>query len=319
MDRRRLTRFAWLSVIAAVVTIALKLAAYLLTASVGLLSDALESLVNLAGALMALAMLIVAARPPDEDHAYGHGKAEYFSSVLEGTLILVAAVSIGVAAVRRLLEPRPLEQIGLGLGISIVASVVNLAVAVVLLRAGRRYRSITLEANARHLLTDVWTSAGVVAGVGAVALTGWQRLDPVVALLVAGNVVRTGLGIVRRSVAGLMDTALPEGEVRALREVLARHAESGAQFHALRTRQAGARRFVSVHVLVPGEWTVARGHQLLERIEADLRAALENVSVLTHLEPLDDPSSWADVALDRSAAESDSLSREKPVRPPGPT
>jgi len=319
MDRRRLTRFAWLSVIAAVVTIALKLAAYLLTASVGLLSDALESLVNLAGALMALAMLIVAARPPDEDHAYGHGKAEYFSSVLEGTLILVAAVSIGVAAVRRLLEPRPLEQIGLGLGISIVASVVNLAVAVVLLRAGRRYRSITLEANARHLLTDVWTSAGVVAGVGAVALTGWQRLDPVVALLVAGNVVRTGLGIVRRSVAGLMDTALPEGEVRALREVLARHAESGAQFHALRTRQAGARRFVSVHVLVPGEWTVARGHQLLERIEADLRAALENVSVLTHLEPLDDPSSWADVALDRSTAVPDSLSREKPVRPPGPT
>jgi len=319
MDRRRLTRFAWLSVIAAVVTIALKLAAYLLTASVGLLSDALESLVNLAGALMALAMLIVAARPPDEDHAYGHGKAEYFSSVLEGTLILVAAVSIGVAAVRRLLEPRPLEQIGLGLGISIVASVVNLAVAVVLLRAGRRHRSITLEANARHLLTDVWTSAGVVAGVGAVALTGWQRLDPVVALLVAGNVVRTGLGIVRRSVAGLMDTALPEGEVRALREVLARHAESGAQFHALRTRQAGARRFVSVHVLVPGEWTVARGHQLLERIEADLRAALENVSVLTHLEPLDDPSSWADVALDRSTAAPDSFSREKPVRPPGPT
>jgi cation diffusion facilitator family transporter len=319
MDRRRLTRFAWLSVIAAVVTIALKLAAYLLTASVGLLSDALESLVNLAGALMALAMLIVAARPPDEDHAYGHGKAEYFSSVLEGTLILVAAVSIGVAAVRRLLEPRPLEQIGLGLGISVVASVVNLAVAVVLLRAGRRHRSITLEANARHLLTDVWTSAGVVAGVGAVALTGWQRLDPVVALLVAGNVVRTGLGIVRRSVAGLMDTALPEGEVRALREVLARHAESGAQFHALRTRQAGARRFVSVHVLVPGEWTVARGHQLLERIEADLRAALENVSVLTHLEPLDDPSSWADVALDRSTAVPDSLSREKPVRPPGPT
>jgi cation diffusion facilitator family transporter len=319
MDRRRLTRFAWLSVIAAVVTIALKLAAYLLTASVGLLSDALESLVNLAGALMALAMLIVAARPPDEDHAYGHGKAEYFSSVLEGTLILVAAVSIGVAAVRRLLEPRPLEQIGLGLGISVVASVVNLAVAVVLLRAGRRHRSITLEANARHLLTDVWTSAGVVAGVGAVALTGWQRLDPVVALLVAGNVVRTGLGIVRRSVAGLMDTALPEGEVRALREVLARHAESGAQFHALRTRQAGARRFVSVHVLVPGEWTVARGHQLLERIEADLRAALENVSVLTHLEPLDDPSSWADVALDRSTAAPDPLSREKPVRPPGPT
>ena len=186
MDRRRLTRFAWLSVAAAVATIALKLAAYLLTASVGLLSDALESVVNLAGALMALAMLVVAARPPDEDHAYGHGKAEYFSSVLEGTLILAAAVSIGVAAVGRLLAPRALEQIGLGLAVSIVASLLNLAVAIVLLRAGRRHGSIALEANARHLLTDVWTSAGVVAGVGAVAVTGWQRLDPVVALLVAG-------------------------------------------------------------------------------------------------------------------------------------
>ncbi len=301
MDRRHLTRFAWLSVAAAVATIALKLAAYLLTASVGLLSDALESVVNLAGALMALAMLIVAARPPDEDHEYGHGKAEYFSSVLEGTLILVAAVSIGVAAVRRFLDPRPLEQIGLGLGVAVVASLLNLGVAVVLLRAGRRHRSITLEANARHLLTDVWTSAGVVAGVGAVALTGWQRLDPIVALMVAGNIVCTGLGLVRRSVSGLMDTALPEGEVRALREVLGRHAESGARFHALRTRQAGARRFVSVHILVPGDWTVARGHQLLERIEADIRAAVDNVSVLTHLEPLEDPSAWADIALDRSA------------------
>lgn len=309
MDRRRLTRFAWLSVAAAVVTIALKLAAYALTGSVGLLSDALESLVNLAGALMALAMLVVAARPPDEEHAYGHGKAEYFSSVLEGSLILVAAVSIGVAAVRRLIEPRPLEQIGLGLAVAIVASAVNLAVALVLLRAGRRHRSITLEANARHLMTDVWTSAGVLAGVLAVALTGWQRLDPVVALVVAANVVRTGLGILRRSVAGLMDTALPEAEVRVLRDVLARHAESGAQFHALRTRQAGPRRFVSVHILVPGEWTVARGHELLERIEADLRGALDDVSVLTHLEPLDDPSSWADVALDRPAAETDSPDR----------
>jgi cation diffusion facilitator family transporter len=314
MDRRRLTRFAWLSVAAAVATIALKLGAYLLTHSVGLLSDALESVVNLAGALMALAMLVVAARPPDEDHAYGHGKAEYFSSVLEGTLILAAAVSIGVAAVGRLLEPRALEQIGLGLGVSVVASLLNLAVAVVLLRAGRRHRSIALEANARHLLTDVWTSAGVVAGVGAVALTGWQRLDPVVALLVAGNIVRTGIGLVRRSVSGLMDAALPAGEVEALRAVLARYAESGARFHALRTRRAGPRRFVSVHVLVPGDWTVARGHQLLERIEADIRAALDNASVLTHLEPLDDPSAWEDIALDRTApAESSggALSRDR--------
>ncbi len=299
MDRRHLTRFAWLSVAAAVVTIALKTVAYLVTGSVGLLSDALESLVNLVGALMALAMLTVAARPPDDDHAYGHTKAEYFSSVLEGTLILVAAVSIAVAAVQRLIAPQPLHQIGLGLGVSVLASLVNLGVALVLLRASRAHHSITLEANARHLFTDVWTSAGVLVGVGAVALTGWQRLDPFVALLVAANIVWTGTAIVRRSVSGLMDSALPACDVRAVLDVLERYAESGAQFHALRTRQSGPRRFVSVHILVPGQWTVLRGHQLLERLEADIRAVLTNATVFTHLEPLDDPASWEDLSLDR--------------------
>ncbi|MEW5981863.1 MAG: cation diffusion facilitator family transporter [Acidobacteriota bacterium] len=300
MERTHLTRFAWLSVVAAILTIALKTIAYLVTGSVGLLSDALESLVNLAGALMALAMLAVAARPPDDDHAYGHTKAEYFASVVEGTLILAAAVSIGAAAIHRLMYPRALEQIGLGLGVSVLASLVNFTVALVLLRAGRRFHSITLEANARHLFTDVWTSAGVLAGVGAVALTGWLRLDPIVALLVAANIVRAGTAIVRRSVSGLMDSALPAGEVRAVCDVLERYAESGAQFHALRTRQSGPRRFVSVHILVPGHWTVLRGHQLLERIEADVRAALVNVTVFTHLEALDDPASWEDLALDRT-------------------
>jgi cation diffusion facilitator family transporter len=301
MDRRFLTRFAWLSVSAAVLTITLKTGAYLLTNSVGLLSDAIESMVNLAGALMALAMLTVAARPPDQDHSYGHSKAEYFSSVIEGTLILVAAASISVAAVFRLINPRPLEQIGLGLAVSVIASLLNLAVALVLMRAGKRHQSITLEASAHHLFTDVWTSVGVLVGVGAVALTGWQRLDPIVALLVAANIVWTGVGLVRRSVAGLMDIALPIEEQRTLQDALARYAESGIQFHALRTRQAGPRRFVSVHVLVPGEWTVLRGHQLLERIEADIRGLLPNVTVLTHLEPRDDPSSWDDIALDRGA------------------
>jgi len=299
MDRRFLTRYAWLSVAAAVVTIVLKTAAYLLTDSVGLLSDAMESLVNLAGALMALAMLTVAARPADQDHAYGHTKAEYFSSVVEGLLIIVAAVSIAVAAVQRLLEPRPLEQIGLGLGISVLASGVNLAVALVLLRAGKRHASISLEANAHHLLTDVWTSVGVVAGVGAVALTGWGRLDPIVALVVAANIVWTGVAIMQRSVSGLMDVALSDEEQRTIQGVFERHSESGLQFHALRTRQSGSRRFVSVHVLVPGAWTVQRGHELLEEIEGQIRAAVPNATVTTHLEPLEDPRSWEDLSLDR--------------------
>ena len=299
-DRSSLKRFAWLSIAAAIVTMALKTESYLLTGSVGLLSDAIESLVNLAGALMALAMLTVAARPADDEHTYGHSKAEYFSSGVEGSLILIAAVSIGVAASQRLITPRPLEQIGLGLGVSIAASLVNLGVALVLLRAGKKHDSVTLDANARHLMTDVWTSAGVVVGVGAVALTGWERLDPIVALLVAGNIIRTGVRIVRTSVFGLMDTALPGNEQQIVRDILEGYVPSGIQFHALRTRQSGARRFVSVHVLVPGSWTVHQGHQFLERIEADIRKALSGVTVFTHLESLDDPSSWEDVALDRT-------------------
>lgn len=298
-DRAALTRFAWLAVAAAVLTMALKGAAYWLTGSVGLLSDALESLVNLAAALMALAMLAIAARPPDEEHAYGHSKAEYFSSVIEGTLILVAAASIAVAAVRRLITPRPLEQIGIGLSIAVAAALVNVAVALVLLRAGRRHQSITLEASARHLLADVWTTAAVVAGVGAVRLTGWHHLDPIVALAVAANIVWTGVRLVNQSVSGLMDVALPADEQQALRSVLARYLELGVHYHALRTRQAGPRRFVSVHVLVPGDWSVQRGHELLERLEADVHAALPHVSILTHLEPIEDPSSWEDLSLDR--------------------
>jgi len=303
VDRRLLTRFAWLAIAAAVATMGLKALAYHLTGSVGLLSDALESLVNLASALMALAMLTAAALPPDEDHAYGHSKAEYFSSVLEGTLILIAAVSIGIAAVGRLIHPQPLQQIAAGLALSVAASAINLVIALVLLRAGKRERSIALDASAHHLLTDVWTSAGVVVGVGAVALTGWQPLDPAVALIVAANILWSGYRLVRASVAGLMDTALPAEEYASLRRVLDAHVENGIQYHALRTRESGARRFVSLHVLVPGDWTVHRGHALLERIEADIRGVVPNVTVLTHLESLDDPASWDDQSLDRVAAE----------------
>ncbi len=314
-NRSPLTRFAWLSIAAAVLTIALKSAAYFLTGSIGLLSDAVESLVNLVGALMALAMLTIAARPADEDHAYGHGKAEYFSSGVEGTLILIAAVSIGVAAIQRLLSPKPLEQIGFGLGVSIVASLVNLFVALVLSRAGKRYHSITLEANAQHLMTDVWTSAGVLLGVGAVALTGLERLDPIVALLVAGNIIWAGVRIVRKSVLGLMDTALPIEEQKVIQGVLERYRQSGMQYHALRTRQAGARRFVSFHVLVPGVWTVQRGHNLLEHIESDLRLALPNTTVFTHLESLNDPASWDDTTLDHVETPSMGSAAKHPQQP----
>ncbi|MCX6550887.1 MAG: cation diffusion facilitator family transporter [Acidobacteria bacterium] len=296
-----LKRFAWLSIAAALTTIALKTVAYLLTGSVGLLSDAIESIVNLVGAFMALSMLTVAARPADEDHSYGHSKAEYFSSGVEGTLILIAALAIAVAATERLLWPRPIDQVGIGLAVSLVASLVNLAVALVLLRASREHHSITLEANAHHLLTDVWTSAGVIAGVGAVAMTGWVRLDPLVALVVAANIVWTGTRIVRKSILGLMDTALPAEELAAVKRALESHLGEGIEYHALRTRVSGARRFVSLHVLVPGAWTVHRGHELLEDIEARIRAAVPNVTILTHLESLDDPASWDDVHLDRPA------------------
>jgi len=294
-----LARFAWLSIAAAVTTIAMKTVAWRMTGSVGLLSDALESVVNLVAAIMTLLMVTLAARPPDEEHAYGHSKAEYFSSIVEGALILVAALAIAWAATDRLLHPQPLEQAGLGLVVSAGASLVNLVVARVLFAAGRLHRSIALEADAHHLMTDVWTSAGVLVGIGVVAVTGWTVLDPLVAIGVAINIVWTGVQLIRRSALGLLDTALPEGERALLQQVLDRHDAAYVRFHAVRTRQAGARRFVSMHVLVPGEWTVTRGHRLLEQIEAEIRAALPGSTVLTHLEAMEDPASWEDQGLDR--------------------
>ncbi len=298
-NRRSLARFAWLSIAASLATIALKVAAWRLTGSVGLLSDALESIVNLAAASMTLAMLVVAAKPPDEVHAFGYGKAEYFASGAEGALILFAAFGIAWAAAARLVHPAPIEQPGLGLAVSLAATLVNLGVARILLAAGRRHHSIALEADGHHLMTDVWTSVGVVAAIGAVALTGWLRLDPVIAFAVAAQIVWSGVSLIRRSWIGLLDRALPDAEQQSLRAVLARHACAEVQFHAVRTRQGGARRFVAMHVLVPGEWTVARGHALLERIEEDVRAALPNATVFTHLEALEDPASFQDQELDR--------------------
>ena len=297
-NRSSLTRYAWLSIAAAIVTIGLKSLAYWLTGSVGLLSDAVESLVNLLAAIMALAVLTVAARPPDDEHLYGHSKAEYFASGVEGILILLAAISIGATAVQRLITPQPIE-VGVGLAFSIVASLINFGVARVLLRAGKANNSITLEADARHLMTDVWTSVGVIGGVGIVAITGWERLDPIVALAVAANIVRSGYRLIKHSVSGLMDTALPAKEHHAVLEILEAYKKQGAQYHALRTRQAAARRFVSFHLIVPGAWTIARGHQLLERIEAEIHNALSEVTVSSHLEPIEDSSSFEDTGLDR--------------------
>ena len=299
MSRSSLTRYAWLSIAAAVTTMALKGVAYWLTGSVGLLSDAVESIVNLIGAGIALAMLTIAARPADEDHAYGHSKAEYFASGAEGILILIAAISIGVAAGSRLIHPQPLEQASAGLVVSTAASLINFFVARILLRAGRKHNSITLEADARHLMTDVWTSAAVIGAIMAVALTGWQILDPLIALAVAVNIVWSGYHLIQRSTSGLMDSALPPEELAEVMRILETYAQQGLQHHALRTRQAASRRFVSVHVLVPGFWTVDAGHVLLEQLEADIRAAMPEVTITTHLEPLDDPASHQDKELDR--------------------
>ena len=310
-----LTRFAGLSVAAAAATILLKVAAWRLTGSVGLLSDAFESGVNLVGALMALSMLTIAARPADAGHAYGHSKAEYFSSGVEGALILVAAGSIAYAALQRLLTPRPLEQIGVGMAVSVAASLINLGVALILGRAGKKHNSITLRSNSRHLMTDVWTSFGVLTGVGAVAITGWLVLDPLIALAVAANIVWSSFNILKETIAGLMDTALPAADLEAIQSALGAYEARGIQFHALRTRQSGARKFVSVHVLVPGKWSVQQGHELAEQIEAQIRAALDNATAFTHIEPLEDPISWADIPLDRDDA-FDLLGACEPENPP---
>lgn len=294
-----LKRYAWLSIAAALATILLKGWAWWLTGSVGLLSDALESFVNLAGAMMALAMLSLAALPADDNHAHGHGKAEYFSSAFEGFLILLAAVGIAYTAIGRLLNPQPLEAVGIGLAVSVAASIINLVTSRILMGVGRKYKSITLEADAHHLLTDVWTSVGVIAGVALVWVSGWLWLDPVIALLVALNIVWTGWQLLQRSAAGLMDVSIPEEEIRVIASVLDRYRQQGLEFHALRTRQAGTRAFISFHLLVPGAWSVQEGHDWSERIEADIRQVVSHAHITTHLEPKEDPVSLADQELDR--------------------
>lgn len=296
-SRRDLSRFALLSIAVAVVTIALKTLAWQLTGSVGLLSDAAESLVNLVAAIGAFTALRVAARPADAGHNFGHSKAEYFSAVAEGAMIVVAAAVIIYAAVDRLFHPQELDSVGIGLFVSVAATVLNGVVGLVLIRAGRRHRSLTLEADGQHLLTDVWTTIGVIVGVMLVALTGWLPLDPLVAIAVAINIIVVGARLIWRSGAGLMDAALPDDDRSAVEAVLDRYREQGIGFHDIRTREAGHERFVQMHMLVPGDWSVQRAHDLGEEIEADLDAALDHLSVTIHVEPVDDPRSYEEWRL----------------------
>ena len=285
---------------AALATIGLKALAWWLTGSVGLLSDALESLVNLAAALLALSMLRLAAAPPDADHPHGFSKAEYFAAGIEGALIVLAAAGIFAAAIPRLIEPRPLEAPVLGLALSVAASAINLGVGLLLIRVGRQEHSIALEADGHHLMTDVWTSAGVVAGVALVVATGWLRLDPLVAMMVAVHIIWTGLRLMRRSWKGLLDPAISAEETAEVTKLFTEYSKRyGVSFHALRTRQAGARRFISFHFLVPDAWSVARAHQLSEEIESRIRSMVPNAAVFTHIEPISDPSSYEDQELDR--------------------
>ena len=285
-ENRLLVRYMAASVVAALTTIALKTTAALLTGSVGFLSDALESTVNLVAALVALTALLLAARPPDTSHDFGHGKAEYLSAAAEGGMVFVAAGLIIWTAVQRLLDPTPLDQPGLGLALSAVASAVNLAIGLLLVRAGRAHRSITLTADGRHLLTDVWTSGGVFAGVALVAIFDWEVLDPIVALVVGVNILRTGGQLVRRSFIGLLDAALPPTEVAEVHQVIERHrAEHGVGFGPIRTRESGRQRFVYLTMTVPPDWTVMHSHELTEQLEADIERRLPGSVTFVHVEP----------------------------------
>jgi cation diffusion facilitator family transporter len=296
----RLTRFAWLSIAAALVTLAIKWLAWWVTGSVGLLSDALEGFVNLGAALVALWMLKLASAPPDAKHPYGLSKAEYFAAGTEGTMIVLAAAGIIASALPRLLEPQPIDTPGIGLALSVLATAINFSVSAVLMRAGRQSNSITLEADGRHLMTDVWTSAGVVAGVALVWLSGWLILDPLIAIAVGVHIIWAGVQLLRRSVLGLLDVAIPGDDLKEIHKLFAEYSRRhGVSFHALLTRQAGARHFVSFHLLVPDQWTVLQGHRLCEEIEERIRELVPNASVLTHLEPISDPASYDDQTIDR--------------------
>lgn len=297
-----LKKFVYISIAAAILTIALKLIAYHLTNSVGLLSDAMESCVNLVAAVVALIMIRLAEKPPDQEHEFGHNKAEYFSSAIEGGLIVLAAFSIIWSAVPRIIHPQPLENLSGGLLIAVAASLINLAASTILIKNGKKYNSITLEADGKHLMTDVLTSAGVLLGIGLMKLTGWLRIDGIVAIGVAINIIWTGYQLLKRSALGLLDTALPKEELDNIRLVLEKYEQQNIQFHSLMTRQSGQRKFILVHILMPGTMDIQQGHNLAEKVENDIRMLFPNTqtTVFTHLEPIEDPVSMLDISIDRT-------------------
>lgn len=300
MQTESLKKFIYLSIAAAIATIALKSFAWYLTDSVGLLSDALESCVNLVAAIIALVMITIAEKPADEEHAFGHGKAEYFSSAIEGGMIILAAFSIIWAAIPRVIHPQPLENVGIGSLIAIGASAINLVVALILLKNGQKNNSITLEADGKHLMTDVYTSAGVLAGIGLVKLSGWLVLDGIVAIGVALNILWAGYKMIRRSAMGLLDAGIPEADYLKLVKTLESLKLQNIEYHSLLTRQSGQRKFIELHVLVPGQWTIQEGHNSAEKIEKDIRDLFDGpVTVFTHLEPKEDPVSMDDIGIDR--------------------
>ncbi|WP_052462400.1 cation diffusion facilitator family transporter [Nigerium massiliense] len=280
-----LLRFAWLSVFAALATVVIKGVAASLTGSVGLLSDAMESCVNLVAAVVALWALRLSDKPADHNHDFGHGKAEYVSSAVEGALIFVAAAAIIVSAIRRFLVPEPVEELGLGLALSVGASVLNGVVGLVLIRTGKKHRSITLEADGRHLLTDVITSVGVIVGIGLILLTGWQVLDPIVAIIVGLNILVTGYKLVRRSIVGLLDAALPPEEVAAIRGAIDQQGGQEVELVDLRTRESGRQRFVQATIVVPGDWTVQRSHDVADAVEDAVDRELPGTQTVVHIEP----------------------------------
>jgi cation diffusion facilitator family transporter len=297
-----LKKFLYISIAAAILTISLKLIAYLLTNSVGILSDALESGVNLVAAVVALIMIRIAEKPPDREHEFGHNKAEYFSSAVEGGLIVLAAFSIIWSAVPRIISPQPLENVGMGLLVAVGASLINLAASNILIKNGKKYNSITLEADGKHLMTDVLTSAGVLLGIGLIKVTGWMRLDGIVAVGVAINIIWMGYTLIKRSALGLLDTAFPKDEMDSIRRVLEKYEQQNIQFHSLMTRQSGQRKFIFVHILMPGTMDIQQGHNLAEKVENDLRMLFPNTltTVFTHLEPIEDPVSMLDISIDRT-------------------
>ena len=301
MATSSLRKYIYLSIAAAIATISCKLVAYLLTNSVGLLSDAMESCVNLVAALVALIMINLAEKPPDEKHEFGHNKAEYFSSAVEGGLIVLAAFSIIWSAVPRIIHPQPLENLGLGLLVAVGASLINLAVSIILVKNGKKNNSITLEADGKHLMTDVLTSGGVLLGIVLVKLTGWLILDGIVAIGVAINIIWTGYQLMRRSALGLLDTAIPAAEVDKINQVLEKYKQQKIEFHSLMTRQAGQRKFISLHIIMPGTWNIFQGHKIAEKLENDIRMLFPDsrTNVLTHLEPIEGPASMLDISIDR--------------------